>query len=116
TDELADKLRFAIVLEVQRDVAQDAAWGIQQLEMIGWTSISSAKSNPQVGLLAIQALRDILAHWCTLPEDSDTRKLPVVYPDDVFGKLVDAFEDFAIVSSESMQHQAYTAVVRSFAM
>jgi uncharacterized membrane protein len=116
TDELADKLRFAIVLEVQRDVAQDAAWGIQQLEMIGWTSISSAKSNPQVGLLAIQALRDILAHWCTLPEDSDTRKLPVVYPDDVFGKLVDAFEDFAIVSSESMQHQAYTAVVQSLAM
>jgi uncharacterized membrane protein len=114
--ELADRLRCAIVLEAQRDLAQDAAWGIEQLEMIGWTSISSAKSNPEAGLLAIQALRDIMAHWCTLPGDGDAPTLPIVYPDDVFAKLVDAFEDFAIVASESMQHQTYCEVARTFAM
>jgi hypothetical protein len=114
--QVEDAVACAIVVESQRDIDLDPACGIEQLEMIGWTSISSAKSNPHAGLLAIQALRDIMAHWCTLPPDTDAEKLPIVYPDDVFARLVAAFENFAIVASESMQQQSYTEVVRTFAV
>jgi len=39
---------------------------------------------------------------------------PIVYTDDTFALLLDAFETFAVVSSESMQHQNYIEVLRTF--
>ena len=110
-----DAVDCGIALESQRDVALDPGCGIEELEMIGWTSISSAKSNPAPGLLAIRSLRDVLAHWSVeASDDDDEAQFPVVYADNAFPRLMDAFEDFAIVASESMQHQAYIAVVETF--
>jgi uncharacterized membrane protein len=56
-------VRNALALEEQRDLDSDPAFGIEQLAMIGWTSISTAKSNPSPGLLTILNLRDLLAQW-----------------------------------------------------
>lgn len=60
---LESLIRKAVSLEYQRDLDTDPAYGIEQLVTIGWTSISTAKSNPGPGLLAIWNLRDLLARW-----------------------------------------------------
>jgi hypothetical protein len=39
----------------------------------------------------------------------------VVYHENVFARLFGAFEDFAVAASESMQHQAFLEVIRTFA-
>ncbi|MGQ0561981.1 MAG: DUF2254 family protein, partial [Gemmatimonadota bacterium] len=57
-ERMADVVERAVRLERQRDVATDPAYGIEQLETIAWTSISSSKSNPAPGLLIIRTLRD----------------------------------------------------------
>lgn len=108
----------AIHLERQRDVALDAAYGIEQLETIAWTSISTAKSNPAPGRLTIHSLRDVLARWSIeeeTGEDRHTREepMPIVYTDNTLTQLMDAFENFAVVSTESMQHQNFLEVVHT---
>lgn len=113
--EIAETVRDAIQIERQRDVDVDPAYGIEQLATIAWTSISTSKSNPAPGLLTIRSLRDLLAHWCIEElEDSDKETLPIVYTDNTFAELMNAFESLAIVSTESMQHQNFTEVVRTF--
>lgn len=115
---LEDTVRAALVLEHQRDIALDAAHGLEQLEMIGWTSISTAKSNPSGGLLAIHSLRDLLARWTAAqdaPRDAPA-PLPVVYVDDTLARLMDTFETFAVVASESMQHQTLREVLHTIAL
>ncbi len=104
----------AIHLDRQRDVDYDSAYGIEQLEMIAWTSISTAKSNPAPGLLTIRCLRNILARWSLAETENDTKKLPIVYTDNAMEKLMDTFETLAVVSSESMQHQNFIEVIITF--
>lgn len=107
----------AIRLENQRDIDTDPEYGIEQLATIAWTSISTSKSNPFPGLLTIYSLRNMLAHWSIeQEEDSSKQPIPVVYTDNVFTRLMDAFESLAVVSSESMQHQIFTEVVYTFAV
>ena len=104
----------AVHLEEQRDITIDPAYGIDQLEMIGWTSISTAKSNPAPGLLAIRCLRDMLAQWIEEPPvEAPADAIAVVYEDDVPSRLMDTLETLAVVSSESMQHQNFIEVVRA---
>lgn len=107
----------ALLIDRQRDISIDTAYGIEQLEMIAWTSISTAKSNPAPGRLTIRSLRDVLARW-SFDKDDDGEDgengeeiFPVVYRDNTPEKLLDAFETFAVVSSESMQYQTYIEVV-----
>ncbi|MEP7214246.1 MAG: DUF2254 family protein [Acidobacteriota bacterium] len=112
---IADAVAGALRIERQRDIAIDPAYGIEQLEMIGWTSISTAKSNPAPGLFAIQCLRDVMARWSVdAGEPPAEASVPVVYVDDVFDRLLTTFETFAVVSSESMQHQIFIETLRTF--
>ncbi|MGC1784469.1 MAG: hypothetical protein WA708_18235, partial [Acidobacteriaceae bacterium] len=112
----------AVVLERQRDITADASYGVEQLAMIGWTAISSAKSSLRPGLLAILTLRDVLAHWSLEDNPVESKagrepKLwPIVYRDCAFEHLLDAFESLAVISSESMQYQAFAEVLRTFAI
>lgn len=101
----------AIHLYRQRDVDYDAAYGIEQLQMIAWTNISTSKSNPAPGLLTIRSLRNILACWSLDKPESNSAKLPIVYTDNTMEKLMDTFETLAVVSSESMQHQNFIEVL-----
>jgi Predicted membrane protein (DUF2254) len=121
---LGQVVRTALVLEEQRDLGTDPAFGIEQLLMIGWTSISTAKSNPQPGLLVCQSLRYILACWFE-PGDhagSGSRGAvvepppPVVYRDNVPEQVIKTFESLAVVASESMQHQSLAEILRTFAV
>ncbi len=125
--EEATKIGEAVLRSVrlgnQRDIQTDPAFGIEQILTIAWTSVSTSKSNPAPGLLGIQALRDILARWNRKMTGSISQDgmepptdpvLPVVYLDDVLEQLMDALETLAAVSTESMQHQNYAEVLRTF--
>jgi len=117
--QLADCVHTAIHIEQQRDLDADPAYGIEQLAIIAWTSVSTAKSNPSPGLLVLHSLRDLLARWSAEPTGrpaSATDRVPVVYADDVMRRLFDAFETLAVVASESMQPQTAAEFVRTFAM
>jgi uncharacterized membrane protein len=116
--QLADCVRAAVHIEQQRDLDADPAYGIEQLAIIAWTSISTAKSNPSPGLLVLHSLRDLLARWSAEPAEpspSTVERVPVVYVDDVMMRLFDAFETLAVVASESMQPQTAAEFVRTFA-
>ena len=114
---LASKLEDAIHRATKRDLAADPLDGIEELETIGWTGISTAQSDPEAGVLTIYSLRDILARWSVSPEDAAPVKVaPVVYEDDVMAKLMNAFESLAVSASESMQHQCLAEILRTFTL
>ncbi len=125
TEEIAarvgESVLQALTLERQRDLFFDAAYGLEQFEMVAWTSISTSKSNPEPGLLVIRNLRDVMSRWMaveetpSLDEGDVAPPVPVVYEDDVLLKLLGVFESLAVASSESMQHQNYTEVVHTLA-
>lgn len=119
---LESAIRQAVVLEDQRDLDADPAFGVEQLVTIGWTSISTAKSNPGPGLLAIWNLRDLLARWLQSDgafgaggDDAADPSASVVYDDNLAEQLMRGFESFAVVASESMQHQSAAEVYQTFA-
>lgn len=111
TEILCKAIKQAIHLVRQRDIGYDSVYGIEQLEMIAWTSISTSKSNPAPGLITIRSLRNILACWSLEKPENSGKKLPIVYTDNTMGKLMDTFETLAVVSSESMQHQNFIEVI-----
>lgn len=102
------------LIELQRNTASDPADGIEQLEMIGWTSISTSKSNPYPGLLTIRALRNLLSQWKDEKITNDKIPFPVVYNDNVKERLLSTLETMGVVASESMQHQSFTEVIHTF--
>ena len=112
----------ALRIEQQRDLDTDPAYGIDQLTIIAWTSVSTAKSNPSPGLLVVRAVRDILARWSAEEADPQTagtsgeEAVPLVYQDDVFARLMDGIESLAVVASESMQPQTAAELVRTLAL
>ena len=115
-------VRKAIAVEEQRDLDTDPAFGVEQLVTIGWTSISTAKSNPGPGLLAIQNLRDLLARWLQSDaafgadaHDEKPEVAPVVYVDNLPGEIMKGLESLTAVASESMQHQSAAEIYRVFA-
>jgi prepilin signal peptidase PulO-like enzyme (type II secretory pathway) len=115
-------IRDAVEVEDQRDIDCDPAFGIEQIVTIGWTSISSAKSNPDPGLLTIWNLRDLLARWLqsdssfgTDSEHDSRPSSPVVYPDNLAGELLRGFESLSVAASESLQHQCAAEIYRTFA-
>ena len=116
-ERIAGLLIRAIELERERDIAYDPAYGLTQLGTIAWTSISTAKSNPAPGLSVIRSLRDIMSRWSgeKLP-DREAGQVAVIYHDNTFDTLFDTFEDLAVVASESLQHQNFTEIVRTFAV
>jgi hypothetical protein len=118
TGQAAELLLPALELDDQRDLDSDPGYGIEQLTTIGWTSTSTAKSNPQPGLLACWNLRDLVGVWYGPGSCRPARcggGLPVIYPDSVPMDLLRAFETLTVVASESMQHQTLAAVYRALA-
>lgn len=111
TETICKAVLQAINIDRQRHVEYDTAYGIQQLEMIAWTSISTAKSSPAPGLLAIRSLRNILSRWSLEEPENGSVKLPIIYTDNTMEKLMDTIETLAVVSSESMQHQNFIEVI-----
>ncbi len=116
-EKLSDCVRAAVRLQRQRNLSLDPGDGIKQLEMIAWTSISTAKSNPIPGLLVIQSLRDVLARWSEeKPDSASEPTTAVVYTDTVPAQLMDTFESLAVASTESMQHRTFAEVLRTLSV
>lgn len=120
---LEPAIRDALAVEDQRNLDSDPAFGVEQLVTIGWTSISTAKSNPVPGLLAIRNLRDLLARWLQTdaafrPGDGGAEApagVRVVYSDNLPQEVMRGLESLVTVASESMQHQSAAEVYRAFA-
>jgi uncharacterized membrane protein len=119
-DDTADALEEAVLraldLERQRKMRMDPAYGVTQLATIGWTSASSAHSNPSPALSCLRNLRDLAARWSAepwIPRAPDA--LPVVYPDRLLADVIDALESIGVAASESLQHRCAAEVFTSLA-
>jgi uncharacterized membrane protein len=106
----------AIERSRDRDLRTDPLNGIEEMETIAWTTISTAQSDPDPALIAIQGMRDLLARWAAEREGADGEAAPVVYRDDVVPRLMDAFESLAVSACESMQHQTLAEVLSSLSL
>jgi len=114
-DAIGKVVHDAIRRERQRDITLDPLDGIDELETIAWTTISTAQSDPDPGQLTIFILRDLLARWSDeRDEEPGAGKLPIVYADNVFARLMSAFESLAVSCAESMQHQNLAEILRTF--
>ena len=102
----------ALAYDDGRDLRHDSTYGIHQLSIIAWTSVSTSKSNPSPGLSVIQALRDIISQWSTgephTPEDPTSS---IVYTDVAPTTATDALEAVIVAASESIQSQTLTEAV-----
>lgn len=122
---VVDPVLHALRFERRRDIIADPGTGVDELATVGWTTTSSAKSNPGPALEAVRSLRDLLAVWgddagverdTGARETPDRDRLPIVYTDTVIPDLFNAFESLAVASSESMQHRMFAAVATTFAV
>ena len=126
TDESAraigEATHAALSVERQRNLHRDPGYGVSQLAVVGWTAISTAKSNPSPGRSAIRHLRDLLIRWVDEgpAPDSDSADqpapVPVVYRDNVTQQVLAVFESLLVVASESMQHQSAAELYHSIAV
>lgn len=108
-----DATRAALRLDRSRDLDRDPAFGIEQLETIAWSSISTSKQNPAPGLLVIRNLRDLLARWSGPGEDAAAEVVPVVYDDQLMPRLLNAFVTLGAAAAESTQPQTFAEVLRT---
>ncbi len=117
-DELARLVEETLLIERDRELNDDPAYGIAQLETIAWRSVSTSQQNPSPGIAVIQSLRDLLVRFVQMPakEQDDSTVLPVVYEDNVIERLIGTFENLGVVASEAMQPQTVAAIIRSFAL
>lgn len=111
---ICDAVVRASDIQKQRKSENDPGDTIEQLEIIAWTSVSTAKSDPYPGLLAVRTLRNLLSIW----EDEKVRKkeapYPIVYNSHTKDLLFNSLETLAVVSSESLQHMVFTEVLKNF--
>ncbi len=95
------------------DIGWDPFGGIVEIETIGWTSISTAKSNPAPGLIAIRALSTLLSRWSYTNMEPGENSYPIVYKDNVVARLMDTFTTLTVAASESMQHQSFIEILQA---
>lgn len=117
---LAAATTRAIRLDRERDLDADPGYGVEQIATIGWTSISSAKQDPQSGVGAVRNLRDLLARW-TAADDAAAapagqKPLAVVYPDTLLDQVLAALEAMAVAATESRQQQTLAALLGGLAV
>lgn len=103
----------AIVLDSGRDLKRDPSYGLYQLSTIGWTTISTAKSNPGPGHEVIHSLRDILSRWNAAPPPGEDARSPIVYPDRTPEEAYDALETVIVATSEAMQAQTVASAIQT---
>lgn len=113
---LAEAAREALRLDYERATWRDPAFGVEQLHMAGWSSGSTAYHNPGVAAEAVRNLRDLLARWTADPEDAaaSAETLPVVYPDALVERVLEALEAIAVVATESLQPATFEEVLRAY--
>ncbi len=101
-EDLSTDVRRALVITDQRELAADAAYGLEQLLVIAWTATSTAKSNPGSAAVTLKGLRGLLLRWCGNGDPGD-ETAAVVYRDGLFAGALRGLDNLAVVASESMQ-------------
>ena len=100
-----------------RDLRRDCAYGIDQLANIAWTSVSTAKSNPNPGQAVVQSLRDIVSRWCAEGgEAAGDDDAILVVADAALDEALTAIEQIIVVASESIQAQTLTDALRTVSL
>ncbi len=113
---VGEAVLHAVDLERQRNLHVDPGYGITQLGTIGWTSTSTAVSNPAPALSCLRNLRDLALRWSVeKPPPVPSNALPVVYRDNVLEHVIDALESIGVAASESLQNQCGAEVLLTFA-
>jgi uncharacterized membrane protein len=116
-DRVGREILAALDFDDDRDLKRDPSYGIDQLAVIGWTSISTAKSNPNPGQAVVQSLRDIISRWCAdggeIAGDAEAK---LVIEDAAPGDAMAALEQIILVTSESMQAQTLADALRTVAI
>ncbi|MDX1664029.1 MAG: DUF2254 family protein [Candidatus Promineifilaceae bacterium] len=118
---LVEPARDAFGLQQQRDIHCDPNYGLYHLEVITWPAVSTAISDPAIGVLTLNSARDIASRWLAGEDDRRSQsesdgeerersptRLPIVYPDTCWVRFFDLIEAMPIVASESIQHQVFT--------
>jgi hypothetical protein len=112
--EVAQEVGRAFRFARKREMDQDPGYGLEQLEMLAWTEISSAKQNPEVGLRAIHSLRDLISRWLMQEVEVEAQEpLPVVFADGLLGHAVSVLESLSTAALEAHQHQVLAEVLRT---
>lgn len=114
-EHLNQEVQRAIELADDRSIDFDPSFGVEQLMAIAWTSISTSKQSPSPGIRVNHALRDLLARLVS--DDHETERSVhsrVAYPDTLMEEVFEAFEELAVVASESMQGQQLATVLETF--
>lgn len=108
----------AYTIERRRQLDDDPGYGLRQLEMIAWPEVSTAKQNPETGMMVTRALRDLISRWVRDADEieGEGSALPVVIQDTVHRDALDVLASLVVVSSESMQHQNFAEVMNAFAV
>jgi len=113
---IEDAVRTSIVIDNDRDLSGDPRYGIYQLSTIAWTSISTAKSNPDPGRAVLNVLRDVIARWsANAGEVKADEESAIVYADNSTMEAINVLEMIALVTSESMQAQTLTDTLNTIA-
>lgn len=111
---LVAAIRDAIAVEEQRDVAHDPAVGLDHIGTIGWTAISTARSDPAVGAIAVHALQRLLHAWAPPPPRAAASR--IAYRDRLPDQVLDAIESLIVAAAESRQHQSLALILRALAL
>lgn len=107
----------ALTFGDDRDLRRDPAYGIDQLANIAWTSISTAKSNPNPGQAVVQSLRDIASRWCAEGGEAEGDEASVlVMADPALDEVLTALEQIIVVSSESIQAQTLADALHTLSL
>ncbi len=107
----------ALTFGDDRNLRRDPSYGIDQLANIAWTSISTAKSNPNPGQAVVQSLRDIVSRWCADENEASSDEASVLVIADVaLDEALTALEQIILVSSESIQAQTLADAIQSVAI
>jgi hypothetical protein len=101
------------------DLDLAAATGVVELANVGWTSISTAKHNPLIGMQVVDALRELIGVWQSERRRADgppdDEVLPIVYRDSDEDTAFDSLFSLLVVAAESHQHQSAAHVLEAYA-
>jgi len=116
--DVVECLGSAYTIERHRQLDDDPGYGLRQLETIAWPEVSTAKQNPETGMMVTRALRDLISRWALDAEEDEAEgdRLPLVIEDSVHRDALDVLASLVVVSSESMQHQTFAEVLNAFAV
>jgi uncharacterized membrane protein len=113
-ENICDAVLRATDIQKQRKSLNDPGDTIEQLEIIAWTSVSTAKSDPYPGILAVRSIRNLLSVWEDEKLEQKKNPFPIVYNTHSKNKLFNSLETLAVASSESLQHMVFAEVLLNF--